>query len=472
MAETAEQTSIKEAFLADAETKSFSAKHRATINFNIGKYNSSVIAGMRQYADHEQARIQASYLKTQAINNLDTYLVEWEKNFTANGGRVIWARNKNEALQEIIKIFRARSAKIVVKSKSMTTEEIHLNEFLEGNGIESLETDLGEWIVQMAGQKPYHIVTPAMHMSKADVADLFAEKLNMIRTDNAEELVNVARKFMREKYVEADIGITGANFLVADIGGVAITENEGNARLSVTFPKVHIAIVGIEKMIPTMDDLALFWPLLATSGTGQQVTVYNSVLTGPRRKGESDGPEEMIVVLLDNGRTELLADPEKRQALNCIRCGACLNACPVYKNIGGLTYGTTYSGPIGSVISPHYEGMENFRHLSYASSLCGACTSVCPVKIDLHNLLLLNRRQAVQEGLIEENERLAITGFKFTMLHRWVLDLPFNRIKTWVVSKLFQDTWGKRRLNLSFPSKNFKKLWKEHQKNGPTGRSI
>jgi L-lactate dehydrogenase complex protein LldF len=311
-----------------------------------------------------------------------------------------------------------------------------------------------------------------MHMSKGDVADLFAEKLNMPRTDDAQELVSVARKFMREKYVQADIGITGGNFLVADVGGVAVTENEGNARLTVTFPKVHIAIVGLEKILPSLDDLALFWPLLATSGTGQQVTVYNSVLTGPRQQSETDGPEEMYVVLLDNGRTELLADAEKRQALKCIRCGACLNACPVYKNIGGHAYGATYSGPIGSVITPHYEGMEKFRHLSYASSLCGACTSVCPVRIDLHNMLLLNRRQAVQEGLVPEMEKRAIAGFRFTMLHRWLLDAPLPKLKTWVVGKLFASTWGKRRENLEFPKKNFKALWKEHQRQGPTGRSI
>jgi len=258
MTETAEQVKIKEAFLADAEAKTFNPKHRATLNFNIGKYNAAVKGGMRQYADHEQARTQASYIKSKAINNLDYYLTEWERNFTSQGGRVIWARNKQEALQEIIKIMRARDARLVVKSKSMTTEELHLNEFLEANGIESLETDLGEWIVQMAGQKPYHIVTPAMHMSKGDVADLFAEKMNMPRTDDAVELVAVARRFMREKYTSADVGITGGNFLVADVGGVALTENEGNARLTVTFPKVHIAIVGIEKMLPSLDDLALF----------------------------------------------------------------------------------------------------------------------------------------------------------------------------------------------------------------------
>ena len=472
MPDTAEKTAVRDRFMTDAETKTFDLKHRATLKFNIGKYHSAVANGMKQYADHEQARNQAGYIKSHTINQLDKYLLEWEGNFTHNGGKVIWARNRQEALQEIIRILKARSARLVVKSKSMVSEELHLNEFLEGNGIESFETDLGEYIVQLAGQKPYHIVTPAMHMNKKDVADLFVDKLGIPYTDSAEELVAVARKLMREKYTEADIGITGGNFLVADCGGVAVTENEGNARLSTTFPRVHIAIVGIEKMLPSMDDLDLFWPLLATSGTGQQVTVYNSVFTGPRQPGEADGPEEMYVVLLDNGRTDLLADPEKRQALNCIRCGACLNACPVYKNIGGHAYGTTYSGPIGSVISPHYEGMEKFKHLSYASSLCGACTSVCPVRIDLHNLLLLNRKQAVDENLVLDGERKVMWAFRFTMKHRWLMDLPFGKLKAWVVNTLFKSTWGKHRDDIQFPNKDFKALWKEHQKQGPNGKPV
>ena len=463
---------IQDQFLTRAEDKTFDAKHRATLNFNIGKYHASVQNGLKQYKDHEQARSQASYIKSKTINKLDLFLLEWEANFVHNGGKVIWARNRNEALQEIIRIFKTRQAKLVVKSKSMTSEELHLNEFLEGNGIESVETDLGEYIVQLRGEAPYHIVTPAMHLSKQDVGQLFQEKLQMPPTDNAEDMVALARRVMREKYTSADVGITGGNFLVADIGGVALTENEGNARLSVTFPKVHIAIVGIEKIVPSLEDLDLYWPLLATSGTGQQVTVYNSVLTGPRKKGETDGPEEMYVVLLDNGRTDLLADPEKRQALNCIRCGACLNACPVYRSVGGHTYAATYSGPIGSVITPHYEGMEKFKHLSFASSLCGACTSVCPVKIDLHNLLLLNRRQSVEEGLATGEEKKAMAGFRFAMLHRWTLDLPIAKLKTWVIERLFGSTWGKRRATPVFAQKNFKRLWKERQKQGPQGRPV
>ncbi|MBB6613119.1 iron-sulfur cluster-binding protein [Pontibacter sp. Tf4] len=448
-------------FLLDAETKSFDQNHRATIKFNIGKYNAAVQRGLTQYSDHELARERASYIKTNTIKDLDKYLMEFEANFTARGGKVIWARDAQEALKEIGEIMKRRRARSVVKSKSMTTEEIHLNNYLEKNGVEVVETDLGEYIVQLAEQRPYHIVTPAMHMSKKDIADLFVRKLNIAPTDDAQELVGVARRLLREKYTSAEIGITGGNFLIADVGGVAVTENEGNARLSTTFPKTHIAIVGIEKMLPSIMDLDLFWPLLSTSGTGQNVTVYNTVFTGPRQPHEKDGPEEMYVILLDNGRTELLALPEKREALNCIRCGACLNVCPVYKNIGGHTYESTYSGPIGSVLTPHYNGMAENKHLSFASSLCGACTSVCPVKINIHNLLLLNRKQSVDMNLAESQERTAFKFWLKAMKSRKLMNMAPAGIKNYVLKYVQKDSWSKRREPLKVAPKSFNQLWKE-----------
>ncbi|QCR23871.1 LutB/LldF family L-lactate oxidation iron-sulfur protein [Pontibacter sp. SGAir0037] len=451
-------------FLQDAETKAFDPAHRATIKFNIGKYNTAVKRGLTQYLDHELARERGSYIKTNVINNLDKYLMEFEANFTARGGKVIWARDAEEALKEIGHIMKRKRARSVVKSKSMSTEEIHLNNFLEKNGVEVVETDLGEYIVQLAEQRPYHIVTPAMHMSKKDIADLFVRKLNIAPTDNAEELVLTARKLLREKYTSAEVGITGGNFLIADIGGVAVTENEGNARLSTTFPKTHIAIVGIEKLIPSIMDLELFWPLLSTSGTGQNVTVYNSIFTGPRQPQEKDGPEEMYVILLDNGRTELLALPEKREALNCIRCGACLNICPVYKNIGGHTYETTYSGPIGSVITPHLNGMAENKHLSYASSLCGACTSVCPVKINIHNLLLLNRKQSVDQGLADKQEKTAFKLWLKAMKSRRLMNIAPSSLKNFVIKQVTKDTWNKRRAPIKVAPKSFNQMWKERKK--------
>jgi L-lactate dehydrogenase complex protein LldF len=454
-------TEIFDKFLNEAEIKTFDLRHRKTIAKNMGKYRESVRSGMEQYSNHELARSRAAYIKANTLQNLDKYLMEWEGHFTAHGGKVIWASNAAEALKAIGQIMKSAQARLVVKSKSMTSEEIHLNEHLENLGIEPFETDLGEYIVQLAGQRPYHIVTPAMHMSKEDVSQLFHEKLGTDLTDDPRELTMIARKIMREKYTEAEVGITGGNFLIADAGGVAVTENEGNARLTVAFPKVHIALVGIEKMIPALADLDLFWPLLATSGTGQHVTVYNTILTGPRQADETDGPEEMYVVLLDNGRSRLLADNQKRQGLQCIRCGACLNACPVYKNIGGHTYDTTYSGPIGSILSPQYLGMEKYKHLSYASSLCGGCSAVCPVRIDIHNILLLNRKQSVDEGLSNRWEQLGFGLWKKAMLNRTLMNMGGSSLKQWVLDILFKNTWSKRRREPILPPKSFQEQWKK-----------
>ncbi|MEO8583415.1 MAG: LUD domain-containing protein, partial [Flavitalea sp.] len=326
--------------------------------------------------------------------------------------------------------------------------------------IESIETDLGEYIQQLDGEAPYHIVTPAMHKSKEDVAKLFHEKLGTKPGLSPEQLTLVARDKLRSKYAEAEVGITGANFLIADTGSIAITENEGNARLSCSFPKTHIAIIGIEKIIPSFHDLGLFWPLLSTYGTGQTITVYNTIVSGPRQHGETDGPDEMYVILLDNGRTNILKNEKARESLYCIRCGACLNACPVYKNIGGHAYGTTYSGPIGSVITPQMQNMKEWKHLSYASSLCGNCTEVCAVKINLHELLLENRSEAVKSGETSWQETLAWKAWKHASLHRVMMNRGSSTIKNWMVNKLFVG-WTKHRADLNFPEKTFNELWKE-----------
>jgi L-lactate dehydrogenase complex protein LldF len=347
-----------------------------------------------------------------------------------------------------------------VKSKSMVTEEIGLNEFLEKNHIESVETDLGEYIQQLDDEPPYHIVTPAMHKSKEDVAKLFAKKLGTDPTLTPEQLTLVARRTLREKYMQAEVGITGANFVIADVGAIAVTENEGNGRLSCAWPKTHIVVTGIEKVISSLTDLGLFWPLLATYGTGQRITVYNTIVTGPRQPGETDGPEDMYVILLDNGRTNILSNEKTRESLYCIRCGACLNACPVYKNIGGHTYATAYSGPIGSVITPHLKNMDEWKHLSYASSLCGNCTEVCAVKINLHELLLENRHESVKEGDSPFAERMAWKMWKQAMLHRRYMNMGGSKIKNWVINKFLTD-WKKHRGDIDFPKKSFNQIWKE-----------
>ena len=453
-------------FIAKSTIKAADLEHRRKINFNISKYNAVVPIGKSQFTDVNITRERAKNIKWDAIENLDKYLLEFEQKITARGATVIWANDTAEAQEAIGEICKERNCKTLVKSKSMVTEEIHLNDFLEASGIESVETDLGEYIQQLDGEPPYHIVTPAMHKSKEDVAKLFAKKLGTKPDLTPEELTQVARIKLREKYTEAQVGVTGANFLIADVGGIAITENEGNGRLSCAWPKTHIAVVGIEKMIPSMHDLPLFWPLLATYGTGQKVTVYNSILTGPKQAGESDGPEEMFVILLDNGRTNLLANPTAREALYCIRCGACLNACPVYKNIGGHSYETTYSGPIGKVITPYLSGVDEYKHLSNASSLCGNCTEVCPMRINLHELLLDNRHEAVTQGTSTLAERVAWKAWMVASLNRPMMNMGNGKMKNWVVNKVFKG-WAVHRSELDFTPKTFNEMWKEKTTSRP-----
>lgn len=454
--------STASSFIARSTVKAADLDHRRKINFNIGRYNALVPGGKQQFSELEEARMQAKNRKWEALENLDKNLLQFEENFMARGGKVIWAEHAEDALREILAICQRVHCRTLVKSKSMVTEEIHLNAFLEKNGIASIETDLGEYIQQLDGESPYHIVTPAMHKSKEDVARLFARHLGTDPNLSPEQLTRVAREKLRSKYMQAEVGITGANFLLADTGSICITENEGNGRLSCALPKVHIVVAGIEKVLPSIQDLHLFWPLLSTYGTGQQMTVYNSILSGPRQSDETDGPEEMYVILLDNGRTELLQQASGREALYCIRCGSCLNACPVYKNIGGHSYETTYSGPIGKVITPWLRGMHNYKHLSYASSLCGNCTEVCPVRINLHELLLDNRHEAVATGESTLAERLAWKGWKAAMLNKALVNVAGAKTKTWVVNKVF-NAWTSGHAPLQFAEKNFAQLWKEQQ---------
>ncbi|KHJ39169.1 lactate utilization protein B [Pedobacter glucosidilyticus] len=447
-----------------SKEKAFDKQHRNIINYNIGKYDVAVTRGLSRLINLEHAKKKGHVIKWKVMENLDKLLPEFESNFQKKGGKVIWANNAEEANQEILQIIKRSGAKSVIKSKSMVTEEIHLNEFLESHEIESLESDLGEYIVQLLGQKPYHIVTPAMHLSKENIAQLFHEKFGTPVDATPQQLTLKARELLRDKYLSADIGITGGNFLIADTGSIALTENEGNARLTTTFPKIHIAIVGIEKLIPSITDLDLFWPMLSTHGTGQNLTVYNTILSGPRKADETDGPEEMYVILLDNGRTDLLAQKDQRQGLYCIRCGACLNGCPIYKNVGGHTYETTYSGPIGSIITPHLRGMQNFKHLSYASSLCGKCSEVCPVKIDIHSMLLLNRRDAVNQKLATSSEKLGWYFWKNSMLKRSKMDLVGGKLKNFVMNTFFGKMWGKNRTLPKVEQQSFSKQWKDRNK--------
>lgn len=448
----------KDIFLKKSEEIAFDLKHRATIKFNISKYDAAVGKGKKRYSNLELAKLRGSYFKSLAINNLSDYLLQFEKNISANGASVIWAENTQETIDAVKKILIENNSKTVVKSKSMTTEEIDLNHYLEEIGVESLETDLGEYIVQLAGEKPYHIVTPCMHKSRHDVAELFTEKFNTPAGSEPEYLTAFVRKKLREKFTIADVGITGANFLVADVGGIALTENEGNALMSVSFPKIHIVIAGIEKILPRMQDLGLMWPLLAAHGTGQQVSVYNSLITGPRKAGETDGPEKMYVILIDNKRSELFSNNDQYEALKCIRCGACLNACPIYKNVGGYTYDATYSGPIGSVITPFFKGLKEYNHLSSACSVCGKCTEVCPVKIPLHHMLLINRRDAVRAGAGSFVWNTGMKGFEYTFSKRSRLDLVGGKTKN-IFTLLSPNMLGENKQLPHLADQSFSKQW-------------
>ena len=384
-------------FKAQAKVMAGDLRHRKIIRTALRNYE--IVRDQRKasFQDWQGARQLAAETKWEAVNHLDKYLVEFTTKLEARGTKVHWASNAAQAREIVLQIVADKKAKSVIKSKAMTSEEIHPNDALEHAGLKVVESDLGELIVQLRKEAPYHIVFPSMHLTRDEINILFQHELGSADTNDPEELTMIARRALRKKYLTADIGITGANFCIAETGMISITENEGNARLTAALPKTMISLIGIEKVLPKMQDLALFLPMLATMGTGQQLTCYNTLYGGPRQPGETDGPEEWHVVLLDNHRTELLADAEQRDALHCIRCGACLNVCPIFKNVGGHTYGTTYSGPIGSVITPHLRGLQDWKHLSSASSLCGACTETCPVKIDLHHHLLQNRRNAVKQ---------------------------------------------------------------------------
>ena len=448
-------------FIEDAGRRAFDKEQRRRLNFNIGRYDAAVARGLNQFQNLELAKRRAANIKYKVINNLDKYLVEFENNFERRGGKVIWATGEKEVQKEILNIIKKAKAQVIVKQKSMISEEIELNEFLEKHKREVFETDLGEFIVQIAGEKPYHIVTPAMHKSKEDVAKLFHEKFGLPENSKPEEITLFVRDHLRKEFIRADVGITGGNFLIADMGALVLTENEGNGLLSIAFPKIHIAVVGIEKIIPSMDDLDLFLPLLAHHGTGQHITVYNNILLGPRTEWEVDGPDEMYVILLDNHRTDVLKLKEQRKALSCIRCGACLNGCPVYKSIGGYTYGATYSGPIGSVISPHFKGFKDYHHLSFSSSLCGKCTEVCPVKIPLHELLLHNRAEAVSKKYVSFFWRKVNSGWRMVMMKRWMLDKPGSKLKNRMINRFGKKLWGPRRVLPKVAPKSFRELYKE-----------
>ena len=364
----------------------------------------------------EAMRTQAAAIKRHTIEHLDYYLDLADKSVRRNGGHVHFADDAAQATEIVIDIAKRNGLKLAIKSKSMVSEEMELNPALERAGIEAVATDLGEYIIQLAGETPFHIIAPAMHKTRDQVSDLFHKWLKSAPTRDIEKLCAIAREALRDKFAAADLGISGANFVVAETGTVVIVTNEGNGRMTTSGPRVHIAICGMEKVLPAVEDLALFLRLLPRSATGQRTTSYTSFVSGPRASSDEDGPEEFHLVFVDNGRLNLLKDEVLREALNCIRCGACLNVCPVYRKTGGHAYGWVYSGPIGAVVTPPMTGMKRAADLPYASTLCGACRDVCPVKIDLPKLLLHLRHQLAEAPRASERSG---TWMERLYIRRW-----------------------------------------------------
>ncbi len=351
----------------------------------------------------ESWREQARKIKEHTIGHLDYYLAMLERNVNAAGGQVHFAGDANQANAIVSEIARLNGVKTVTKSKSMVSEELGLNHVLEAQGVDVFETDLGEYIIQLAEETPSHLVAPALHKTRGQVAQLFAEQLGVPYSEDIEEMARVARVALRQKFLEADMGVSGANFLVAETGSLVIITNEGNGRLCTSAPRIHVGLAGMEKVIPSLQDLAVFLRLLPRSATGQRISSYVSMVTGPRRAEDEDGPEEFHLIIVDNGRSRLLRDPALRESLYCIRCGACLNVCPIYQRVGGHAYGWVYPGPIGSIVTPGLVGVAEAKDLPNASTLCGACRDACPVQINIPRMLLHLRHKQAESN--DENER-------------------------------------------------------------------
>ncbi len=431
-------------------------------------------AAVGSVPDWEELRERARRIKEESLAHLDRYLEEFESKARAAGARVHWARDGLEACALVAGIAREAGATHLVKSKSMTSEEIRLNHALERSGSEPVETDLGEWIVQLAGETPSHIIVPAIHKTRQQIADLFVDRLAIERTEDVEELARTARAILREHFARADLGVSGVNFAVAETGTILILENEGNIRMTTSLPRVHVALMGIEKVIPRLADLAVFLRLLPRSGTGQHLTSYQSLLTGPVGL-HGEGPRELHVILLDNGRSELLAERVTRQTLACIRCGACLNACPVYQAIGGHAYGSVYPGPIGAILTPQLFGSGSGRELPFASSLCGACRAVCPVKIDIPELLLELRGRIVERRGLPRTAAAELPARRMERatwrLWAWVMTSPARYALAAALARALLPlaqrlvpplvAWTRSRELPRLAPRSFRQLWKE-----------
>lgn len=447
-----------------------SAVQQATNRFVSGR-----AARVAELPNWEQLRQIGSDIRLHTIENLDVYLTRLEAAVQSTGGHVHWAETAEDARQIVLQIAKENNVRAVVKSKSMATEEIELNHALEAAGIEALETDLGEYIIQLAGTGPSHIIVPAVHLKKEEIAALFREKLDINAPTDPIELARIAREVLREKFLEAGMGISGGNFLIAETGTLVMVTNEGNGRMCTTMPDLHVAVVGIDKVIPDWESLTVLLKLLARSATGQKLSTYTQFITGPRRAEGEFGPKEFHLVLLDNGRSKILRDAVGRDVLKCIRCGACANVCPVYKNVGGFAYGSFISGPIGAILSPQMLGTQTARELPFASTLCGACADVCPVKIPIPTILRHLRRRVAQgdefaEPTLPAPIRVTAGLASFALAQNWLyrfgtrlLPILMSIFKRgdWIPNAPYPlNRWTKARPLLPFTA-GFRSWWKK-----------
>jgi L-lactate dehydrogenase complex protein LldF len=456
-------TTKRDSFVSESKNACENTQKKEILHRNLSHFYKKWEIGRSQFSDIQLAGKKIHFAKFKSIENLEKNLSEFESKFKARGGNIFYANDQTNVYKYILQLAKDVDCKKVVKSKSMVCEEIELEKFLNDNGISVLETDLGEFIVQIAGEKPSHITAPALHKSKIEIYDLLNSKLNQSfdNKTSTETVVGFVRNLLREEYAKAQIGITGCNFMIADVGAIAITENEANAILSATFPKVHVIITTIEKLIYSLDNLELFQTMLSSHGTGQKITAYNHLIFGPAQNKEQNGPEQIHLILLNNSRTSIIKDVNMRQAAYCIKCGACHNFCPVYKQIGGHSYLSAYNGPIGSVISPYIFGEEEYSFLPFASTLCGKCDDVCPVQINLTTLLVNSRNNIIRKKLNLSSERKIFHFVNKKLLKRSRMDRYSPFLKNTAIRFFLKKSWGIHREIPTFAAKSFNKIKKE-----------
>ena len=448
---------LKSTFRKESEI-AFNEEHWQKINYNTSCYERNFTKGIINYQDINLEKQRAYTIRNKSLLKLEKLLVDFETHFTDNGGKVLWARDAQDARNQIFDIINRQANKTVIRSNSMVLDEIELNGFLQKKGIPLSETSVARYVLKIADMKPYHPIAPAIHLSKEEINDILTKNFKLKPDSSVKQMVNFVRYKVANEIKAASVCVTGANFLLSDVGGVVLTENEGNILKASSSAKVHIVVAGIAKVIPSIDDLGVLLPLLSTHATGQSMAAYNSITFGPSKN--SDGPEQMYVILLNNNRTELLSQEKQRQVLSCIHCGACISVCPVYKNIGGYTFGTTHIGPFGLICNPLVNNLKDYEHFTSACSLCGRCTEVCPVKIPLDDLMVENRHLVNNERVGDAKIEALLKALIWHCKSRKKMDAPLW-VKRLEMKKLYAPVLGTRRTMPELATKSFSQMWRE-----------